>query len=358
MVHRPLRIAAIPERHVYVRHLQPTRGRPWINLSDPPDRPWWPPARLDPGWIDANADRFDVFHVHFGFDAVTPPTLRDVCLALRRHGRPLVYTAHDLRNPHHRDAALHREQIAVWTAHADAVLTLTHGAAAELRERWDVAPIVVEHPHVVPLDEIAWRRERRPPRPRVPRVGLHLKSLRPNMAALPVLDVLGRLPDVVRCEVLVNVHRDVVDPNGAKHDPAVVGRLATLERAGRIRLRVHDYYDAAAFLDYLAALDVSVLPYRFGTHSDWLEACRDLAVATVASDCGYYGEQGATATYVCNEIDGLRPDTLIRAVDLALRDTSRPVSVSARRAQRARVARVHADLYRALVHGQPVAAAS
>ena len=40
-----------------------------------------------------------------------------------------------------------------------------------------------------------------------------------------------------------------------------------------------------------AALDVSVLPYRFGTHSGWLEACFDLGTAVVAPSCGFYAEQ-------------------------------------------------------------------
>ena len=35
----------------------------------------------------------------------------------------------------------------------------------------------------------------------------------------------------------------------------------------------------------------SVLPYRFGTHSGWLEACYDLGTAVVAPTCGFYAEQ-------------------------------------------------------------------
>jgi hypothetical protein len=31
---------------------------------------------LEPGWVTDNNDRFDVFHVHFGFDAIAPEDLR------------------------------------------------------------------------------------------------------------------------------------------------------------------------------------------------------------------------------------------------------------------------------------------
>ncbi len=58
---------------------------------------------LDPVWIRTNASNFDLFHIHFGFDAVNPKTLQDIVGELRDQGKPLVYTVHDLRNPHHPD---------------------------------------------------------------------------------------------------------------------------------------------------------------------------------------------------------------------------------------------------------------
>jgi len=54
---------------------------------------------------------------------------------------------------------------------------------------------------------------------------------------------------------------------------------------------------------YLAGLDVSVLPYRFGTHSGWLEACRDLGTTVIVPSCGYFAEQGPVVTYVHDEDD-------------------------------------------------------
>ena len=39
------------------------------------------------------------------------------------------------------------------------------------------------------------------------------------------------------------------------------------------------------------SVTVSVLPYRFGTHSGWLEACFDLGTAVIAPSCGFYKQQ-------------------------------------------------------------------
>ncbi|MEV8100304.1 hypothetical protein [Streptomyces sp. TLI_235] len=104
---RPVRVASVPAGHVYVRHLASLGARwPVTRLADP--RPcgapsssqrWWPPVMLDPVWVRENADRFDVFHLHFGFDAQTPEQLAELVEELRRRHKPLVYTVHDLENP-------------------------------------------------------------------------------------------------------------------------------------------------------------------------------------------------------------------------------------------------------------------
>ncbi|MGJ3561374.1 hypothetical protein ACR6C2_36400 [Streptomyces sp. INA 01156] len=53
----------------------------------------------------------------------------------------------------------------------------------------------------------------------------------------------------------------------------MLDELRELDRKGRLELSVHDYFDDDALWDCLIGLDVSVLPYRFGTHSgDWRRA--------------------------------------------------------------------------------------
>ena len=56
-----LRVASVPGSHIYVRH-----------LSAP------------------HHNRFDVFHVHFGFDAIGPEILEEVVHELEVHRKPLV----------------------------------------------------------------------------------------------------------------------------------------------------------------------------------------------------------------------------------------------------------------------------
>lgn len=91
-----LRIASVPASHVYVRHLSALDGGDAVvRLTDPPPADgrtvpggWWPPVMLDPTWIRRNHHRFDVFHVHFGFDTVSPRTLGDIIGELRSHDKP------------------------------------------------------------------------------------------------------------------------------------------------------------------------------------------------------------------------------------------------------------------------------
>ena len=93
---------------------------------------------------------------------------------------------------------------------------------------------------------------------------------------------------------------------------------------------------------------MSVLPYRFGTHSGWLEACRDLGTTVVAPDCGYFADQGPVLTYAMGE-DRFDADSLRRRAAHGRAATRRPRRTSTRaRRQRDEVAAAHLDLYRRL----------
>jgi hypothetical protein len=188
------------------------------------------------------------------------------------------------------------------------------------------------------------------------RVGLHLKSLRASMDPLAVLPTLVEtVADLPGAVLQVNAHRDVLDPTGPRHDRVLADLLRGHAERGALELEVHDYLSDRDLFSYLGQLDVSVLPYRFGTHSGWLETCRDLGTTVIAPSCGYYAEQGPVLGYRLDE-DGYDPATLADAVRRA--HAERPelgTTVADRRRQRQDVADAHARLYRSLTR-QPVQA--
>lgn len=249
---------------------------------------WWPPLMLEPGWVSDNHSRFDVFHIHFGFDAITPEDLAGVVQELKEHNKPLVYTVHDLRNPHHPEPEAHAAQQDVLISAADELITLTPGAAQLIWRNWRRRARVLPHPHVLEKEWI----ER--PRGRGERfvVGLHAKSLRANMDPLPVVDALAAivssLPDAI---LQVDVHDEIFDPDNHWFAPSTGAALLAYDSHEHVQVRVHPYFSDDEFWDYLASLTVSVLPYRFGTHSGWLEASYDLGTAVVAPSCGFYRQQ-------------------------------------------------------------------
>jgi glycosyltransferase involved in cell wall biosynthesis len=358
----PVRVASIPAGHVYVRHLADPDGDDGVvRLPDvpPPDGRtvpggWWPPAMLDATWIDQNHDAFDVFHVHFGFDAKTPAELREVVRALRRAGVPLVVTVHDLRNPHHPTPELHDEQLSVLVGAADALVTLTRGAAREIAARWGRTAQVLPHPHVVGLERIA--------RPRPSRadgapyvLGLHAKSFRNNMNVVGVAETLAEaVARVPGTRLRIDVHDEVFDPESFFYAPVAGTRLRELavDHAERVELRQHPYFSDDELWAYFEAIDASVLPYRFGTHSGWLEACRDLGTAVVAPSCGFYAQQGPVVVYGQDERRGLDRASLIDAVATVAAGPAAPrADVAARRAQRRALAAAHRALYLRVTEG-------
>ncbi|MGI8900060.1 MAG: glycosyltransferase [Nocardioides sp.] len=352
-----MRVLSVPECHVYVRHLGHPDGEDHIvRLPDPPvpgDVPaaqWWPPPALKAAWVRRHHDSFDVFHLHFGFDARTPDDLIDLVAALREQRKPLVYTVHDLRNPHHLSRGLHDAQLDILVPAADALITLTNGAADEIEQRWGRTATVLPHPHVVAEPTMSRARKRREGYV----VGVHLKSLRASMDPVPVLETLIRtvatLPDT---RLVVNVHTDVVTRGSDRFDVAVTDLLRDAEADGTVDLAVHDFLDDEQLWDYLQGIDLSVLPYRFGTHSGWLEACHDLGTAVLAPDCGYYRQQRPCLTYHLDE-HGLDVPSLEQAVVRAVSERpswrAEPV---ARRRERIWIAESHRHLYAHVLATQP-----
>jgi len=302
---------------------------------------------LEPSWVREHD--FDLLHLHFGFDARTPEQLAELVAALRETGRPLVQTVHDLRNPHHEDRTLHDAQLDVLVPAADELITLTPGAAAEIARRWGRTATVVPHPHVVDVRTMAVAQDARSRRRTDAfRVGLHVKSLRAGMAPLRLLPALVETVAALPGAVLqVDAHRDVMDDDGARRDDRLATYLRHLERDGLVDLRVHDYFTDAELWAYLSSLDVSVLPYRFGTHSGWLEACRDLGTTVVAPTCGYYADQGPVLSYVHRE-DEYDAGSLAAAVRTAYETRPRfGASIDERRRQRTEVAAAHDRVYAA-----------
>ena len=298
---RALRVLSLPADHHYVRHaLGPgARVLPDPPVPGAPRRVWWPSPAWEPTWIERHRAAFDLVHVHFGYEHRTVAQIRDWVRALRRLQVPLVVTVHDLDLPHTADQTDHRARLRVLVAAADEVLTLTHGAADAVRTLTGRTATVVPHPRMEPLGTI--RRTVRPPRPTGPvTVGVHLKSLRANAGRVELLRALTTATEALgpqQALLEVTLHREVADPASAHHDPEIVAWARHQDEAGTACVRWIDPLDDAGFTAYLAALDISVLPHRWGTHSGWVEQCLDLGVVPVVPDVGHLQEQGARHVY-------------------------------------------------------------
>jgi hypothetical protein len=125
--------------------------------------------------------------------------------------------------------------------------------------------------------------------------------------------------------------------------------LTAKAELGQLDLHVHDCFTDAELWDYLLGLDLSVLPYWFGTHSGWLEACHDLGTTVLTSDCGFYAQQRPCLTYRHDE-SGLEAGSLATAVRTAYRNRPRwRADQRQRRHERRMIAAAHHDLYTRLL---------
>lgn len=334
-----MRVASVPRRHAYTRHIGwPGDG---VERIATPDATYRASDLLDPDWVRRNRDRFECVHTHFGFGDVDLVTLRAWRDALREVGRPHVHTVHDLANPHRVDQEHHRRQLDLLVGEADALITLTDCAADEVLATWGRRPRVLPHPHIVELDRIGLPRERR--RPQV--VGVHLKDLRASLHGPELCEVLARVLDPDDRFVLrIDVYPAAID----RH--ADVGRrLQDLARRPGVELRLRPYGPDDDFEDYVRAVDVAVLPYRWGTHSGWAEACLDVGTQVIAPTSTCIPDQHESILAV--DLDAEDVAVRLRACldRCATHRGPGPWTREARTEQRRAIAAAHAEIYRDVV---------
>lgn len=347
------RVVHVPEDHPYVRHVSAAAV---LALPDASDHAGSAPLGcLTPfGWDDAadwvarHSDEFDVLHVHFGFDQIAPEQLAELLEALRAAGRAVVWTAHDLSNPHLEDQRPHEAALALLARHASAVLTLTPGAAQEIRTRWGRSAVVVRHPHLAPLDVLS---RLRPDPVGPPVVGVPLGTLRPSTDLRIVRALLGLADDLAPATLRIHLREEVLSPGFPRPADDLVAELQRLDRAGRVDLRVGSRLHEADLWADLAELSALVLPYRWGTHSGWVESCYDVGTPVVAPALGRWAEQQRVHSFVSGT-DGPDQASLALALRAALSEGPRHASVAEQRLrERAATVATHDDVHGSAMSG-------
>jgi len=348
---RAVRIAAVPAAHPYVRAVRPPGH---VLLPDPPvpgapEGQWWPPVVLGSSWLRRHAGSFDVVHLHFGAESSGVDELRETVATLRRLGRPLVHTVHDLVHPHLADQTRHLAQLEVLVAGADELLTLTEAAAEQVDRRYGRRPQVVAHPQIATDAWFARADAARRSRGAAagPRVGVHLRSLRANVRPGPWLGPLAAaVADLCgSTTVLVN---DDVRSGTAGHDAL---RAATTGTPVDVVVRPRPGDDDLA--RELTAFDVSVLPYTHGTHSGWLELCWDLGIGVLAPAVGAFADQHREP-WAVQSFAPDRPDDVVAALHRLLGAGGAPDAAERLRARRRTAEHnhvVHAAVYAAVLRG-------
>ncbi|GAB4080775.1 glycosyltransferase family 4 protein [Modestobacter muralis] len=327
---RPVRVATVPFATPYLDAVLPA-GVVRVGPEASPS-PW-----LDADHLLAHAADVDVLHLHGGFDHLTVPEMEAWTAAVRRSGVPLVVTVHDLLPRESAEGTLlparHRNHLRALLATAEVVLTLTPGAADEIADRFGRTAIVVAHPSLAPPTPGVGRETRL--------VGLHLGRLGPQ-----VHDPLGLVRATLSGAVSgggrlrVDVHPDV-------DLAARLPELLELAEGGQLEVARSWEAGPAGWVRHLQELHVSVLPWWGGSHSDWVELCRDAGTRAVVPAGGWQGQQWSDVVLYGNDPRaGLDGASLTSAVVAALtRPAPGRVDHAWRSEQRAAVRRLHAQVY-------------
>lgn len=244
----------------------------------PEPEKWWPHQGFTQQWWKENTA--DVVHVHFGFEHLEPDELQRFLDLLTARRVPLVVTVHDIDNPHLADQRPYHELLRMLLQHAARILTLTGAARDRLEQQFGIPKSDVEvYPHPAIVEKPA---SVRPAQERG--AATFLKSLRANVCDDPEFyrAVSRHTP------LTVFVHED-------QADHALTTALRSQEN---IKLVLHPPMDNATLHAAIAGCHAILLPYTRGTHSGWLEMCRDLGCLVTVPEIGCYAGQVDTADAV------------------------------------------------------------
>lgn len=316
-------VAALPGRGLYARHLGHPEGVDGVHRVTVPVCAGAPrpgpsrtpvPAGFDSAWLRDHLDDVDVVHVHGIAPGSDPAGLQSSIDLVRRAGKPLVVTAYHLSDPlggHTRTSDASAAGAGGYDAcldtlvpAADAVVTLTDSAAAEIARRWGVSATVLPHPHAV--DFVRMRQHR--PALRGPLVvGAHLGTLRGpvpgEVMAEALAEAVAELDDV---RLLIQVNSPVVDSGSTAYAPARMRRVREAVASVGGTVRVGRPLSEPQLWDHLFAIDVCVVPGLYGSHSIWPEACFDLGTQVVLPSGTHAGAQRPCHTF---DLTAAGPDT-------------------------------------------------
>lgn len=317
----PVRVLSIPAEHPYTQAIRPANA---VYLPDPDiNGNWWPHPALEAEYWDTPRE-VDILHIHFGFEHRSPEQIAELAEKLPV---PLVLTVHDLDNPHLDNQAPHHDRLQLLVDAASHLITLTTCAADRLCRDFGADEVtVVPHPRVTGEPVEVQRGDR---------AAVFVKSLRGNVVVDPqfYIDAAAEVP------LDVYVH----DVEATERLREVLGGERGSPRSN-MRLIEHEPMTDAELFAAVGRASACILPYTRGTHSGWLEMCRDHGTPVAVPDTGCYAGQADTedAVEVYAAGDGAAAGRA--AAVLAERG---PVPYAGDRGEQAeQVRRAHEEIYR------------
>ncbi len=313
---RPIAVATLPGNDLYTRHLGHPEGIDAVHRTTSHAAPrTLPGPTFTPGWLSRHfVDvEVDVVHVHGLPPALAPAEVARCADAVRAAGKPLVVTGYHLSDPAGRGSGRHSEQLDALLPRADAVVTLTAPAAAEMRRRWGVEASVLPHPHAV--DFVRMRQERPAAQSGDLVVGTHLAGLNLPIDPVVMVEALTRAVAALgRTRLVLHLHEAVLDPGSTSYRPRAAQEIQRLARARGAQVRVHRPFTESQLWDHLFSVDVSVVPGLHGSHSVWPEACADLGTRAVLPATSHAAAQRPCLVFD----DGADADRLAESLAAAL----------------------------------------
>ena len=260
----------------------------------------------DAQWLEGHSDDWDIVHFHFGWEQYSLNQLKKVLDAHKHSGKRIIVTIHDTRNPHSDDATSDKAYLHLLCTYADQIVTLTPSAQMTIRHTYEKAAILIPHgPLLLETKMIAARDARKNmDAEKNNLVYVHVRSGRKNSDWMRLLLNAPRIGNETGYKLIFGI---------GEHSRAFMSTII-LNAFLRCHITVLPGLSDDQLNAFIIQFKAILMPYKWGSHSGLIELSKDLNIASVIYDTGFYRDQLPTVLIPYSTDDSDQLDAVIKGM--------------------------------------------
>lgn len=287
---KPIKVLSLPSMHPYMSKLDDGEFISFIN----PNTNLFDEPQFSPDFLDKNypAKSYDVVHIHFSFDHVSPKKLENAIKYFKERKKPLVWTAHSMQSLRKKNLGKGKYRELLFE-NSDAIISPTEGCKNQILDRFGSHEFPIK---IIPLGYMADPNE-------VERISKRIKK-DPKLFTYLIGDfrenkeIIQSIINFTQCSALDDSKLQLIykpmkmykEDNTQIRDARMEIFYYLTKESQIINLSL-PFIENEVLIEAFVKSHAIIMPYKWGTHSGQIELARDCGCHALITSVGYYREQ-------------------------------------------------------------------